>query len=60
MYYLAYAVSHGAVSEETLFVADAVLVAIVLSVVLHGSTATTAMNLYRRTRAARRRPPPTE
>ena len=58
LYYLSFALSHQAVSEETLFVADVALVTIALSVVLHGSTATVVMDFYRRTRAARRRPPP--
>jgi NhaP-type Na+/H+ or K+/H+ antiporter len=58
MYYLSFALSHEAVSEETLFVADVVLVTIALSVLLHGSTATVVMDFYRRTRTARRGPPP--
>jgi sodium/hydrogen antiporter len=51
MYYLAYAMAHGARSAETSFVADAVLVSITLSVVLHGSTATPMMRLYRKARS---------
>lgn len=54
MYYLAFAVSHGAAGEQTAFVVDAVLVTIVLSVLLHGSTATPVMRLYRRARGTRR------
>lgn len=54
MYYLAYAVAHGASGEQARFVADAVLVTIALSVLLHGSSATPVMRLYRRTRGARR------
>ncbi|CAG0945995.1 K(+)/H(+) antiporter NhaP [Gammaproteobacteria bacterium] len=50
MYYLAYAVAHGADNGETARVADAVLVTIALSVLLHGSTATPIMRLYRRAR----------
>jgi NhaP-type Na+/H+ or K+/H+ antiporter len=54
MYYLAYAMAHGAGTQETALVTDAVLVTIVLSVLLHGSTATPIMRLYRRTWGARR------
>jgi len=50
MYYLAYAVSHGAYGAQIGWVADAVLVTITLSVFLHGSTATPVMRLYRRER----------
>lgn len=50
MYYLAYAFAHGARSAETAFVADAVLVSIGLSVLLHGSSATPIMRLYRKGR----------
>lgn len=50
MYYLAFAVSHGAWSTTLRPVADAVLVAIVASVVLHGATATPAMRRYGRRR----------
>ena len=50
MYYLAYAVAHGADNGETARVADAVLATIALSVLLHGSTATPIMRLYRRAR----------
>lgn len=53
MYYLAYAVAHGAVGGETGAVADAVLVTIVLSVLLHGSSAAPVMQLYRRARGRR-------
>ncbi|NML18596.1 cation:proton antiporter [Azohydromonas caseinilytica] len=48
MYYLAYAVSHGAFTPDTPEVADAVLVTIALSVLLHGSTATPIMAVYQR------------
>ncbi|HEX6363715.1 MAG TPA: cation:proton antiporter [Albitalea sp.] len=54
MYYLAYAVAHGARGDETRVIADAVLVTIVLSVLLHGSTATPIMRLYHRARGAHR------
>ncbi len=50
IYYLAYAVAHGAASAELLEVADAVLVTVALSVPLHGSSATPVMSLYRRAR----------
>lgn len=50
MYYLAYAVSHGAHGPQMAWVADAVLVTITLSVLLHGSSATPVMRLYRRAR----------
>lgn len=53
MYYLAFAVANGADGEQTAFVIDAVLVTIVLSVLLHGSTATPVMRLYRRARGRR-------
>jgi NhaP-type Na+/H+ or K+/H+ antiporter len=53
MYYLAYAVAHGAGEEATPVVADAVLVTIVLSVLLHGSSATPIMRLYHRARGRR-------
>jgi NhaP-type Na+/H+ or K+/H+ antiporter len=48
MYYLAFAVAHGASGEQVALVADAVLVTIAVSVLLHGSTATPIMRLYRR------------
>ena len=54
IYYLAYAVAHGAVSDEVTGVADAVLVTIALSVLLHGSSATPVMSLYRRARGVSR------
>ncbi|MCM5680770.1 cation:proton antiporter [Schlegelella sp. S2-27] len=57
VYYLAFAVSHGAHGDDIPLVVHAVLVSIVLSVLLHGSSATAVMDLYRRSRAARRRPP---
>ena len=53
MYYLAFALAHGVDDEAAAFVTDAVLVTIVLSVLLHGSTATPIMRLYRRARHAR-------
>jgi len=53
MYYLAFAVAHGVLDHETSHVADAVLVTITLSVLLHGSTATPIMRLYHRARGAR-------
>ncbi|WOB07226.1 cation:proton antiporter [Piscinibacter gummiphilus] len=53
MYYLAYAVAKGAAGEQTAFIIDAVLVTIVMSVLLHGSTATPVMRLYRRARRPR-------
>lgn len=53
MYYLAFAASHGAAGPELRPVADAVLVTIVLSVLLHGSSATPVMRLYRRARGGR-------
>lgn len=54
MYYLSFAVAHGASGGATAFVIDAVLVTIVVSVLLHGSTATPIMRLYRRARDGRR------
>ena len=50
MYYLSYAVAHGAHGAEVWFVADAVLVTIALSVLVHGSSATPLMNLYGKAR----------
>ncbi|MGM9486326.1 cation:proton antiporter [Ideonella sp. YS5] len=50
MYYLAFAVSHGARGVQMGWVADAVLVTITLSVLLHGSSATPVMKFYRRAR----------
>ncbi len=50
LYYLAYAVSHGALTQDTPVVIDAVLVTIALSVLLHGSSATPVMQLYQRRR----------
>jgi NhaP-type Na+/H+ or K+/H+ antiporter len=50
MYYLTFALAHGAVTAQTPLVADAVLVTIAVSVVLHGSSATPVMALYRRLR----------
>jgi NhaP-type Na+/H+ or K+/H+ antiporter len=51
MYYLAYAVGHDASGPPAEFVTDAVLVTIAVSVVLHGSSATPIMALYRRARS---------
>lgn len=50
MYYLAFAVAHGAAGPELKPVADAVLVTVALSVLMHGSSATPIMRLYRRAR----------
>lgn len=50
LYYLAYAVSHGAITQDTPVVIDVVLVTIALSVLLHGSSATPVMQLYQRRR----------
>ncbi len=55
MYYLAYALTHGGTDGQVAAIADAVLVTISLSVLLHGSSATPAMELYRRMRRGRRR-----
>ncbi len=57
MYYLAYALAHGAVHPEMDFIADTVLVTITLSVALHGSSATPVMDLYRRARRGGLRDP---
>lgn len=54
MYYLTYALAHGVDRTETRLLIDAVLVTIVLSVLIHGSTATPIMRVYRRARSARR------
>lgn len=48
LYYLAYAVSHGAEANGHSVMANAVLVSIALSVVLHGSSAAPFMRVYRR------------
>jgi len=53
MYYLAFAVSHGLSGAQLKTVADAVLVTVALSVLMHGSSATPIMRLYRRTRQQR-------
>ncbi|MBI3368028.1 MAG: cation:proton antiporter [Burkholderiales bacterium] len=53
MYYLAYAVAHGAAASRIDAVADSVLVTIALSVLLHGSSATPVMRLYRHARGKR-------
>lgn len=50
MYYLAFAVAHGAGGPELKPVIDAVLVTVALSVLMHGSSATPIMKLYRRAR----------
>jgi NhaP-type Na+/H+ or K+/H+ antiporter len=50
VYYLAFAISHGALHSEMTWVAEAVLASVVASVVLHGASATPAMRLYRRAR----------
>ena len=57
MYYLAYALAHGARSSEIDAVADAVLVTIAVSVLLHGSSATPFMQGYRRRRGGDRSAP---
>jgi NhaP-type Na+/H+ or K+/H+ antiporter len=54
MYYLAYAVAHGAATPEATLVADAVLVTVAFSILLHGSTATPIMRLYRLARGTPR------
>lgn len=56
MYYLAFAIAHGARTPALAPVTDAVLVAIVASVLLHGSSATPAMRRYARRRGRRRAP----
>jgi NhaP-type Na+/H+ or K+/H+ antiporter len=56
MYYLSFAFAHGIDdSAEARFVADAVLVTITLSVLLHGSSATPLMGLYAKARSWRQR-----
>jgi len=55
MYYLSFAFAHGAYAAEAAFMADAVLVTIALSVLLHGSSATPLMRLYGRARSWRTR-----
>ncbi|WP_294639361.1 cation:proton antiporter [uncultured Aquabacterium sp.] len=54
MYYLMFAVTHGAITGELTAVAHAVLATIALSVLLHGSTATPAMRAYQKALARRR------
>jgi len=54
MFYLAFAVAHGAAGPQLGWVADAVLVTITLSVLVHGTTATPVMRSYRRSRMNRR------
>jgi NhaP-type Na+/H+ or K+/H+ antiporter len=56
MYYLSFAFAHGANAVDAAFMADAVLVTITLSVLLHGSSATPLMHLYGRARSWRTRP----
>jgi len=56
VYYLVFAISHGATHGETAWVAQAVLATVVASVLLHGTSATPVMRLYRRARGARDRP----
>ena len=53
VYYLAFAITHGPTMNEMRIITDAVLVTIVLSVLLHGSSATPIMELYRTRRASR-------
>lgn len=53
IYYLSYAFAHGVHGAQASFVADAVLVTIALSVLLHGSSATPLMRLYARARSWR-------
>ena len=53
VYYLAFAISHGATGSDVAWVADAVLATVVASVLLHGTSATPAMRLYRRARRGR-------
>jgi NhaP-type Na+/H+ or K+/H+ antiporter len=53
VYYLAFAITHGPTMNEMRIIADAVLVTIVVSVLLHGSSATPIMELYRNARASR-------
>ncbi|HEY6510960.1 MAG TPA: cation:proton antiporter [Burkholderiaceae bacterium] len=55
VYYLAFAISHGAIGSDIAWVADAVLATVVASVLLHGTSATPAMRLYRRARRPRGR-----
>ncbi|MGO4327395.1 MULTISPECIES: cation:proton antiporter [unclassified Cupriavidus] len=50
VYYLAYALAHGADPRHALLLADATLCVVVLSVALHGSSATPLMAMYRRWR----------
>ncbi|MGO4158841.1 cation:proton antiporter [Cupriavidus sp. YAF13] len=52
VYYLAYALAHGADFRHGAMLADATLYVVVLSVVLHGSSATPLMAMYRRWRGA--------
>ncbi|WP_454720250.1 MULTISPECIES: cation:proton antiporter [Cupriavidus] len=51
VYYLAYALAHGAGGAHAALLADATLCTVVLSVALHGSSATPLMAMYRRWRA---------
>jgi NhaP-type Na+/H+ or K+/H+ antiporter len=54
VYYLAYAASHGADPKGSDGIAGAVLVAVAISVLLHGISATPLMNMYRATTGGRR------
>ena len=55
IYYLAFAISHGVAGGERTSIADAVLVTVLASVLLHGTSATPVMRLYRRARGGRER-----
>lgn len=52
VYYLAFALAHGADPRYAALLADATLCVVVLSVALHGSSATPLMAMYRRWRGA--------
>lgn len=58
MYYLALALTHGLSGPAWRPVADAVLVTVTLSVLMHGTSATPVMRLYRRARRSTLPPPP--
>ncbi|WP_420995440.1 cation:proton antiporter [Cupriavidus sp. 30B13] len=51
VYYLSYALAHGAGPAHASLLADATLCTVVLSVALHGSSATPLMAMYQRWRA---------
>jgi len=53
VYYLAFAITHGPTMNEMRIITDAVLVTIVVSVLVHGSSATPIMELYRTRRTSR-------